>query len=88
MQKSVCCPMETQRCCKLCGETFEIERKVGRPRLYCFVCSPAGWQVVKVPHQTRYKLRRRPPAFRRIDVAAFLSDPSLWDGWRHESEAS
>ena len=47
-----------QRCCKLCGETFEIERKPGRPRIYCFVCEPLGWQVVLLRH--RHKLRRRP----------------------------
>jgi hypothetical protein len=37
-----------QRCCKLCGESFEIVRKAGRPRVYCFACEPPGWQVVKV----------------------------------------
>jgi hypothetical protein len=57
--------VETQRCCALCGETFEIERKAGRPRTYCPKCSPPGFQVVKVPGQSRVKLRRRPPAFRR-----------------------
>jgi hypothetical protein len=50
-----------QRCCKKCGETFEIERKPGRTRIYCLACEPPGWQVVKVPHQTRLKLRRRYP---------------------------
>jgi hypothetical protein len=48
-----------QRTCKICGETFEIGGKRGRPRIYCRVCEPPGWQVVKVPHQTRVKLRRR-----------------------------
>jgi hypothetical protein len=52
--------MYMQRCCALCGETFEIVRKAGRPRRYCPICSPVGWQVVKVPGQSRTKLRRRP----------------------------
>jgi hypothetical protein len=51
----------TQRHCKLCGETFEIERKPGRPRIYCFTCEPLGWQVVKV--RRRHKLRRRPSLY-------------------------
>jgi hypothetical protein len=51
----------TQRYCKLCGKIFEIERKRGHPREYCFVCSPPGWQVVKV--RRRHKLRRRPSLY-------------------------
>jgi hypothetical protein len=62
--------MLAQRCCKLCGETFEIERKPGRPRIYCFNCEPLGWQVVKVPRQTRMKLRRRVPRERGGKPAA------------------
>ena len=50
--------------CGLCGKPFELN-KMGRPRLYCFGCEPPGWQVVKVPHQSRVKLRRRPPPKRR-----------------------
>jgi len=50
-----------QRCCKLCGDTFEFERNRGGQRIYCFVCEPQGWQVVKVPNQTRVKLRRLKP---------------------------
>jgi hypothetical protein len=50
-----------QRYCKLCGDTFEIERKPGRPRIYCFTCEPLGWQVVVV--RRRHKLRRRPSLF-------------------------
>jgi hypothetical protein len=57
--------MITQRCCVLWAETFEIARKAGRPRKYCPVCSPPGWQVVRVPGQSRLKLRRRPPSFQR-----------------------
>jgi hypothetical protein len=45
----------------MCGETFEIERKAGRPRKYCPECLPPGFQVVKLPYRT--KLRRRPPLF-------------------------
>ena len=52
--------METQRSCALCAQPFEIERKRGGQRKYCLRCEPPGWQVVKVPHQTRTKLRRRP----------------------------
>jgi hypothetical protein len=55
-----------QQCCKLCGEAFQIERKRGRPRIYCFACEPPGWQVVKVPHQSRLKLRRRHAPLVRI----------------------
>ena len=69
--------MLAQRCRVLCGQVFQIERKRGRPRLYCGVCSPPGFQVVVV--RSRYKLRRRPPAFRRIDVATWLANPSMWD---------
>jgi hypothetical protein len=58
--------VETQRCCKICRETFDIERKAGRPRIYCPKCSPAGFQVVKVPGQSRVKLRRRPSLFPRL----------------------
>jgi hypothetical protein len=54
--------MPAQRCCKLCLETFEIERKRGRPREYCPDCSPAGYQVVWL--RGRHKLRARPPSFR------------------------
>jgi hypothetical protein len=56
--------MPAQRCCKLCLETFEIERKRGRPREYCPDCSPAGYQVVWL--RGRHKLRARPPSFRRF----------------------
>jgi hypothetical protein len=52
--------------CAGCVPTeFELNR-MGRPRLYCWVCEPAGWQIVKVPHQSRVKLRRRPPLFPRM----------------------
>jgi hypothetical protein len=60
------CTVFVQRCCKLCGEAFQIERRRGRPRVYCFVCEPPGWQVVKVPHQSRVKLRRRRAPLVRI----------------------
>jgi hypothetical protein len=66
VQQSVDLALVVQRYCALCGQTFEIERKVGRPRKYCLECSPAGFQVVKVPHQTRVKLRRRPSLFPRL----------------------
>jgi hypothetical protein len=52
--------VDTQRSCKLCGKTFEIARKRGGQRIYCFACEPLGWQVVKVPRQSRVRLRRRP----------------------------
>jgi hypothetical protein len=58
--------MLVQRRCELCAETFQIERKRGRPRVYCFVCEPRGWQVVKIPHQSRVKLRRRRAPLVRI----------------------
>jgi hypothetical protein len=58
--------MLAQRYCKICGETFEIERIRGGQRVYCFSCEPPGWQVVKVPNQTRVKLRRRQPVGPRM----------------------
>jgi hypothetical protein len=54
-----------ERSCRFCGGTFEIERKPGRPREYCFVCEPVGFKIVKVPGQSRLKLRRWPPSFSR-----------------------
>jgi hypothetical protein len=66
-----------ERCCKVCGELFEVERRRGGQRIYCPRCSPPGTQVVKV--RGRYKFRRRPPAFRRIDAVAWLANPSMWD---------
>jgi hypothetical protein len=45
-----------------------IERKRGRPRAYCFVCEPPGWQVVKVLYQSRLRLRRRRPVFLHLRV--------------------
>ena len=79
--------MSTQRCCaceptalqtcKICGEAFAIVRKPGRPRDYCFVCEPPGWQVVRVAAwqewRTRpywWKLRRRPPRLPRLAAVA------------------
>ena len=45
----------------MCGEAFEIERKRGKPRSYCFTCQPVGYKLTKV--RGRYKLRRWPPTF-------------------------
>ena len=60
--------------CKICG-AFEIVRKRGRPRDYCYVCQPVGWQVVRVAAwqewRTRpswWKLRRRPSLFASLKV--------------------
>jgi hypothetical protein len=67
-----------QRYCKICRKMFDIERKAGRPRIYCPKCSPPGFQVVKVPGQSRTKLRRRPPLFPRMGkVVAHPSTPSV-----------
>lgn len=56
--------------CKLCGQPFEVEigKAGGRPREYCFDCCPEGFKIVKVPGQTRLKLRRVKPLMRRSDV--------------------
>jgi hypothetical protein len=59
------------RVCKLCGESFEVERKVGRPRLHCYECVPAGWKAVKLPY--RVKLRRVIPLGPRIPKGGFAS---------------
>ena len=48
-----------QRCCGLCGGSFEVERRRAGQRKYCPRCSPPGRQVVRLPYRT--KLRRRPP---------------------------
>jgi hypothetical protein len=56
-----------QRCCALCQKAFESERKRGGQRIYCLVCEPPGWQVVKVPHQTRTKLLGVAGDYRRLD---------------------
>jgi hypothetical protein len=70
----------TQRYCMICGDTFEVVRKAGRPRKYCSKCSPPGWQVVKVPGQSRTKLRRRPPMFRRMTkINKGVSVVPQWD---------
>jgi hypothetical protein len=64
--------------CRLCSTEFELNR-VGRPRLYCFGCEPAGWQVVKVPNQTRVKLRRRRPLFPRMTKTTGRVVVPMWD---------
>jgi len=69
-----------QRCCKICGETFDIVRKAGRPRIYCPKCSPPGFQVVKVPGQSRTKLRRRPSLFPElVKINKGVSVVPMWD---------
>jgi hypothetical protein len=75
MSAQRCCVCEPTRLrtCKLCGEAFAIVRKAGRPREFCFVCEPPGWQVVKVPGQDRTKLRRRPPQFSRMSARSGAS---------------
>jgi hypothetical protein len=73
-----------QRYCALCGKTFEIERKAGRPRKYCPECSPPGFQVVKLPYRT--KLRRRPPLCPRPGKTSKINKNATrvafpqWDG--------
>jgi hypothetical protein len=44
----------------LCGEQFEYDHSMGRPRAYCLVCRPADMSVVKLKNGRR-KLRRRKP---------------------------
>lgn len=69
-QKYCECEPMAQQTCKLCGESFAIVRKAGRPREYCWSCEPVGWRVVKLPHQSRVKLRRRPSRLPRLAVVA------------------
>lgn len=54
------------RLCKLCGQGFEVEvgSQGGRPREYCYVCVPAGFKAVRLPH--RVKLRRVTPRMSRV----------------------
>jgi hypothetical protein len=65
------------RVCKLCHSEFEVERKPGARRQYCYRCEPPGFALVKV--RGRLKLRRRPPAFStaaiRRDAAADAAVP-------------
>jgi hypothetical protein len=72
MSTQRCCECEPTRLrtCEICGEAFAIVRKAGRPRVYCFVCEPPGWQVVKVPGESRVKLRRRPSLVPRLAAVA------------------
>ena len=63
-QRCCVCEPTRLRTCKLCGEAFAIVRKPGHPREFCFVCEPEGFQLVRVPNQSRLKLRRRPPRSR------------------------
>jgi hypothetical protein len=69
-QKCCVCKPTAQRTCKLCGEAFAIVRKAGRPREYCWTCEPVGFQLVKLPYQSRVKLRRRPSRLPRMTVVA------------------
>jgi hypothetical protein len=59
--------VDTQRSCKLCGDIFEIERKVGHPRVYCWRCEPEGFSVVFVAGG-RTRLRRRTPLVSRSQL--------------------
>jgi hypothetical protein len=59
--------VNAQGYCKLCRETFEIERKVGHPRKYCFKCQPEGYSVVTTK-SGRKKLRRRVPLVKMSDL--------------------
>jgi hypothetical protein len=75
-QRYCVCEPTRLRTCKICGESFAIVRKAGRPREYCFVCEPPGFQVVRVAAwpewRTRpywWKLRRRPSLFASLEVS-------------------
>jgi hypothetical protein len=67
-QKCCACEPTAQRTCKLCGKSFAIVRKAGRPREYCWSCEPVGFRVVKLPYQSRVELRRRPSRLPRMTV--------------------
>jgi hypothetical protein len=67
-QKCCVCEPIAQRTCRICREPFEVVRRPGRPRSFCWVCEPVGFQLVKVPGQSRVKLRRRPSQLRRMTV--------------------
>jgi len=79
-QRYCACEPTTLRTCLICWGTFEVERKAGRPRLYCFVCEPPGWQVVRLSGSPEWRSRRygwklrrrrwgRPVAAIRAEVA-------------------
>jgi hypothetical protein len=56
--------------------TFELERKGGGQRIYCFACQPHGFSLVKV--RGRYKLRRRyPPRVLRSEPWDFSDSVAL-----------
>jgi hypothetical protein len=72
-QRYCVCGPTRLRTCKICGESFAIVRKRGRPREYCFVCEPPGFQVVRVAAWPEWrsrpywwKLRRRPSRLPRL----------------------
>ena len=72
-QRYCACELARLRTCKICGGSFAIVRKPGRPRDYCFVCEPPGWQVVRVAAWPEWrsraywwKLRRRPSRLPRL----------------------
>ena len=64
-----------QRTCQMCGESFEVERKRGRPRSRCFDCQPVGWKLTRV--RGRWKLRRNPAAFSWAELRRPRSPASL-----------
>jgi hypothetical protein len=59
------------RTCKMCSAEFQVERKRGQPRKYCFTCQPEGWKIVRKPHRT--KLRRVHPVGPRIPKGGWAS---------------
>jgi hypothetical protein len=67
--------MVRERCCGWCGNVFEIERKRGRPRIYCPNCSPPGYQVIR--RRGRFKLRLRPALFPRVPKGGWARVSSI-----------
>jgi hypothetical protein len=61
-----------ERCCNSCGNVFHIERKRGRPRVYCFDCGPVGYQVIK--KRGEFKRRLRPSLYRLIPKGGTVAD--------------
>jgi hypothetical protein len=71
-----------ERVCKLCQQPFTLEYCHGRPREYCWLCVPKGFKLVRVPGQTRTKLRRDPPLWKRseLDIPAAAGRGEIGSG--------
>src|SRR5215218_10555654 len=63
--------------CKQCGQRFELDYRMGRPRERCFGCQPVGMRVVSTgrPKQVAWKSEPMPEVLAAVqrDVAEMES---------------